>query len=241
MKVIVVEDYQQMSEVVAELIADVVSAKPNATLGLATGSSPLGCYKLLADFCASKRLSFAQVKAVNLDEYVGLAKCHKQSYACFMRRNLFDLIDISQNNTFIPDGVAKDVEMECQRYANLLQSLPRDVQILGLGTNGHIGFNEPLTPFDSVTHEVTLAQSTVSDNARFFDSADAVPRSAITMGIGEIMQAKKIILLASGANKAQAVFGAVKGKVSEQCPASILQTHPDCTVVVDREAAALIM
>lgn len=240
MKVIVVEDYQQMSEVVAQVLADTIAAKPTATLGLATGSTPVGCYKLLADFCAQKRLSFAEVKAVNLDEYVGLSATHSQSYAYFMRRNLFDGVDIDSNNTYIPNGMAQDLDSECKRYAQVLDATERDVQILGLGSNGHIGFNEPNTPFDSSTHVVCLSDSTVSDNARFFDSIDEVPRKAITMGIAEIMQAKKIILLASGDNKAQAVYAAVKGEVSPNCPASVLQTHPDCTVVVDKSAAKLL-
>ena len=240
MKVIVVEDYQQMSEVVAQVLADTIAAKPTATLGLATGSTPVGCYKLLADFCAQKRLSFGEVKAVNLDEYVGLSATHSQSYAYFMRRNLFDGVDIDSNNTYIPNGMAQDLDSECKRYAQLLDATERDVQILGLGSNGHIGFNEPNTPFDSSTHVVCLSDSTVSDNARFFDSIDEVPRKAITMGIAEIMQAKKIILLASGDNKAQAVYAAVKGEVSPNCPASVLQTHPNCTVVVDKSAAKLL-
>lgn len=240
MKVIIVEDYEEMSRVAADMIAEVVRSNPNATLGLATGSTPIGCYKLLADFCAGKRLSFKSVKAVNLDEYVGLPAAHKQSYAYFMRRNLFDHIDINLNNTAIPNGCAADVDEECAHYEALLASLPRDVQVLGLGSNGHIGFNEPNTPFDSSTHSVELAASTVADNARLFDDPDEVPKRAITMGIADIMQARKIILLASGANKARAVFNLVKGDVTPQCPASVLQRHPDCVVVIDKAAGALL-
>lgn len=240
MKVIIVENYDEMSRVAADMIAEVVATNPNATLGLATGSTPIGCYKLLADFCADKRLSFKTVKAVNLDEYVGLSAAHSQSYAYFMRRNLFDNIDIDLNNTAIPNGCAADVEEECAHYGDLLRALPRDVQVLGLGSNGHIGFNEPNTPFDSVTHSVELAESTVRDNSRLFDDIDEVPTQAITMGISEIMQARKILLLASGANKAQAVRNLVKGEVTESCPASVLQRHPDCTVIVDKQAAELL-
>lgn len=240
MKVIIVENYDEMSKIAAEIITDVVQANPRATLGLATGSTPIGCYKLLADYCNSKRVSFAGVKAVNLDEYVGLSASHNQSYAYFMRRNLFDNIDIDLSNTRIPNGEAEDVQLECRRYSDLLESVPRDVQVLGLGSNGHIGFNEPNTPFDSLTHLVDLTDNTIADNSRLFNDPNEVPRKAITMGIAEIMQARKIILLASGANKAQAVFSMVKGEVTNKCPASILQRHPDCTVVIDKEAGKLL-
>ena len=240
MKIIIVKDYDEMSRTAAEMIAEVVAANPSATLGLATGSTPIGCYKLLADFCKNKRISFADVRAVNLDEYVGLSPFHSQSYAYFMCRNLFDHIDINLDNTVIPNGCAEDVEEECSDYSDLLEVMPRDVQVLGLGSNGHIGFNEPNTPFDSATHMVELAESTVRDNSRLFDNVDEVPKFAITMGISEIMQARKIILLASGANKAQAVRDFVKGDVTESCPASILQRHPDCVVIVDKDAAKFL-
>lgn len=240
MKIIVVKNYDEMSRVAADMIAEVVEANPNATLGLATGSTPIGCYKLLADFCSSKRVSFARVKAVNLDEYVGLSSAHNQSYAYFMRSKLFDHIDIDLDNTAIPNGCAADVQEECAHYGDLLSSLPRDVQILGLGSNGHIGFNEPYTPFDSVTHLVDLSENTIADNSRLFDSLDDVPKKAITMGISEIMQARKIILLASGSNKAQAVYDMVRGQVTSRCPASVLQRHPDCVVIVDKEAGKLL-
>lgn len=240
MKVIIVENYDEMSKVAADIIAEIVENNPSATLGLATGSTPIGCYKLLADFCARKKVSFANVKAVNLDEYVGLPATHNQSYAYFMRRNLFDHIDINLDNTAIPNGCAANVEEECSHYGDLLEKLPRDVQVLGLGSNGHIGFNEPNTPFDCPTHLVELTASTVKDNSRLFDDPNEVPKKAITMGIAEIMQARKILLLASGANKAQAVYNLVKGEVTEKCPASVLQRHPDCVVVVDKEAGRLL-
>ena len=240
MKVIIVENYDEMSSVAAEYIAEVVELNPNATLGLATGSTPIGCYRLLAEFCNSKRLSFANVKAVNLDEYVGLKATHNQSYAYFMRRNLFDNIDIKLSNTRIPNGSAADVAEECKRYSQLLAETNRDIQVLGLGSNGHIGFNEPNTPFNSTTHLVNLTENTIADNSRLFDDVNDVPRQAITMGISEIMQARKIILLASGANKAQAVRDMVKGEVTDKCPASVLQRHPDCVVIVDKSAASLL-
>jgi len=240
MKIIIVDDYEQLSKTAAELIAEVVEEKPNATLGLATGSTPIGCYKLLSDFCRQKRLSFSRVRAVNLDEYVGLDKKHSQSYAYFMRKQLFDHVDINADNTFIPDGTARDLARECARYSQLLGASARDVQVLGLGSNGHIGFNEPNTPFDSVTHIVNLTENTIADNSRLFDDPNEVPRKAITMGISEIMQARKIILLANGQNKAQAVYDMIKGEVTSKCPASILQRHPDCTVVLDKAAASLL-
>ena len=240
MKIIVTDNYDEMSKVAAELIAEVVERKPTATLGLATGSTPIGCYKLLADFCRQKRLSFASVKTVNLDEYVGLSSSHNQSYAYFMRRNLFDSIDIELSNTRIPNGDAADVAAECAHYSALLKNNVRDVQLLGLGSNGHIGFNEPDTPFDSVTHLVDLTENTVTDNSRLFKNLEEVPRQAITMGIAEIMQAGKIVLLASGQNKARAVYDMCRGPVNAACPASILQRHPDCVAVLDKAAASLL-
>ncbi len=240
MKIIVTDNYDEMSKVAAELIAEVVERKPTATLGLATGSTPIGCYKLLADFCRQKRLSFASVKTVNLDEYVGLSASHNQSYAYFMRRNLFDSIDIELSNTRIPNGSAADVAAECAHYSALLKNNVRDVQLLGLGSNGHIGFNEPDTPFDSVTHLVNLTENTVTDNSRLFKNLEEVPRQAITMGIAEIMQAGKIVLLASGQNKARAVYDMCRGPVNAACPASILQRHPDCVAVLDKAAASLL-
>ena len=240
MKIIVVDNYEELSKTAAELIAEVVENNPNATLGPATGSTPIGCYDLLADFCQQKKLSFKNVSAVNLDEYVGLDKKNEQSYAYFMRKQLFDRVDINTDNTYIPNGKAANLSDECSRYSKLLNQTCRDVQILGLGSNGHIGFNEPHTPFDSVTHVVDLAESTIHDNSRLFDDETQVPRKAITMGIAEIMQAKRVIMLASGLNKAQAVRRMTQGEVSDNCPASILQRHPDCVVIVDKAAASLL-
>ncbi|MCM1195219.1 MAG: glucosamine-6-phosphate deaminase [Corallococcus sp.] len=240
MKIIVVDNYDEMSAAAADIIYDVVQSNPEATLGLATGSTPIGCYELLADFCARKKLSFKKVKAVNLDEYVGLRAEDKQSYAYFMRQNLFDKVDIDRRNTYIPDGMADDLENECKRYSDILNGISRDLQVLGLGSNGHIGFNEPNTPFDSTTHIVELAASTIADNARLFDDEGQVPRKAITMGISEIMKAKRVVMLVSGGNKAEALRNMAQGKISSACPASILQRHPDCTVIADKQAARLL-
>lgn len=238
MKIIVVEDYQEMSKRAADILAEVINSKQNPVLGLATGSTPLGAYNILAQFCKQQKLTFKNVSTVNLDEYVGLGRQDEQSYVAFMFRNLFDKVDMPAQNSFIPNGLAQNLEAECSRYSNILKNCSRDIQLLGLGSNGHIGFNEPNTSFESVTHVVQLAHSTISDNARFFQDASQVPTKAITMGIAEIMQAKKILLLASGSNKADAVYQMVRGEVSEKCPASVLQLHPDCTVVVDKAAAA---
>ncbi len=240
MKVIVVDNYDEMSQVAAELVADVVKSNPHPMLGLATGSTPIGMYKILADYCNKKQLSFANAGSVNLDEYVGLGEDSDQSYVYFMAHNFFDNIDIDRKNTHIPNGLATDPEQECVRYTALVKQHPQDVQILGIGSNGHIGFNEPNTPFDSHTHIVKLAESTIRDNARMFADINDVPRSALTMGIGDIMQAKKIILLANGQNKAKAIAALVQGEVTEAVPASVLQRHPDCTVIVDKAAASLL-
>ena len=240
MKVLIVKDYEQMSRIAADIIADIVRRNPSAVLGLATGSTPVGMYKLLSQFVEEKKTSFKMVRTVNLDEYVGLGAEHEQSFAHFMRTHLFDSVDVAPNNTHIPNGLADDPQSECDRYHRLLQQLPQDVQVLGLGSNGHIGFNEPDTPFDSTTHTVRLAESTVRDNARFFASREEVPQTAITMGISEIMNARKIIVLASGKNKAQAVKAMVEGEVTPACPASVLQNHADCTVIVDEDAASLL-
>lgn len=240
MKIVVTENYEEMSCVAAEQIAKVVAEKQNSVLGLATGSTPLGVYDILAQFCREKKLSFKSVRTVNLDEYVGLGREDEQSYISFMFRNLFDKIDLPAENANIPNGLAKNMQQECDRYHKLLQNCRQDIQILGLGSNGHIGFNEPDTPFSSVTHVVQLAQSTLKDNSRFFDKPSAVPTQAITMGISEIMSASKILLLASGENKQQAVYRMICGEVSESCPASVLQSHPDCTVILDKAAAGLL-
>lgn len=238
MKVIVTNDYHEMSKVAAEIVSHVVLDNPNAVLGLATGSSPIGLYNNLIEMYEAGLLSFANVSTVNLDEYVGLNKDHPQSYAYFMRNILFDHIDIDLNNTHIPCGSADNLEQQCRQYNELLARLKQDIQVLGIGSNGHIGFNEPGTSFDSATHVVELADSTIKDNSRLFNSIDEVPTKAITMGISNIMNARKIIVIANGANKADAVQKMVEGQVSESCPASVLQRHSDVVLVCDELAAA---
>lgn len=240
MKVIIAKDYEEMSRKAFDVMAEVVKGNPRAVLGLATGSTPIGLYKNMIEDHRKNNTSYREIKTVNLDEYAGLDVSSDQSYVYFMRHNLFDHIDIDLKNTNIENGKAADREAECARYNALLEKLPRDIQVLGIGSNGHIAFNEPGTPFGSVTHIVDLTESTIRDNSRMFKSIDEVPRQAFTMGLKNIMQSKKILILANGANKAKAVYGLVKGEVTENLPASILQLHPDCTLVCDEAAAALL-
>ncbi len=239
MKVIITENYDEMSKKAADIMTALVKNNPNAILGLATGSSPIGMYKYMAIDCKNG-VSYKNVSTVNLDEYVGLTADHDQSYAYFMRANLFDHIDIDLKNTNLPCGSAPDAQAECDRYNALLANMPQDVQVLGLGSNGHIGFNEPNTPFGSVTHLVDLTENTIKDNSRLFNSIDEVPRQALSMGIKNIMQAKSILMVVSGKNKAEAVYGMVKGEVTPALPASVLQLHPNVTIICDKDAASLL-
>ena len=240
MKVIVVKDYEEMSAKAFEVMADVVKNRPDAVLGLATGSTPIGHYKNMIKDHKENGTSYKAIRTVNLDEYAGLDYSSDQSYVYFMRSNLFDHIDIDLKNTNIENGKAEDRQAECDRYNALLEVMQQDIQVLGIGSNGHIAFNEPGTPFGSVTHIVDLAESTIKDNSRMFASIDEVPRQAFTMGLKNIMNAKKILILANGANKAKAVYGLVKGEVTENLPASVLQLHPDCIVIADEAAASLL-
>lgn len=240
MKVIVVKDYEEMSLKAFEVMSEVVKNKPNAVLGLATGSTPIGLYKNMIKDHKENGTSYKSIKTVNLDEYAGLDYSSDQSYVYFMRSNLFDHIDIDLNNTNIENGKATDRQAECDRYNKLLEEMQQDIQVLGIGSNGHIAFNEPGTPFGSVTHIVDLAESTIKDNSRMFASIDEVPRQAFTMGLKNIMNAKKVLILANGANKAKAVYGLVKGEVTENLPASVLQLHPDVVVIADESAASLL-
>lgn len=237
MKIIITKNYEELSERAAEIMLGIVKQNPKAVLGLATGTTPLGLYsRIIADH-KENGTDYSKIRTVNLDEYKGLPKTHEQSYAYFMKKNLFDGLGITPEQTNIEDGTAKDEKAECLRYDALLEELPRDIQLLGLGSNGHIAFNEPGTSFGSGTHVVTLAESTVKDNARLFEDIAEVPRKAFTMGIKQIMQAKKVLILASRANKADAVYKMVKGTVTEQVPSSVLQLHPDYILIADEAAA----
>lgn len=238
MKVIITENYEEMSQKAAEIIIDIVKNNPNAVLGLATGSSPIGAYQAIAKDHRENGTSYKGVTTVNLDEYVGLTPDHDQSYAYFMYENLFKHIDIDLANTNLPRGSAADLEKECDRYNALLETYKQDVQVLGLGSNGHIAFNEPGTPFGSVTRKVSLTESTIKDNSRLFSSIDEVPRFALSMGIKNIMNAKSIVMVVSGKNKAKAVKGMVKGEITESLPASVLQLHPCVTIICDKDAAS---
>jgi len=239
MRIYVTEDYCALSRRAAWVIAAQIITKPNCVLGLATGSTPIGTYESLAEWYRRGDLSFRDVTTVNLDEYKGLAPTHDQSYRYFMNTHLFDLVNVRKDRTFVPDGLAEDPQAECTAYDERLRELGyADLQLLGIGHNGHIGFNEPSESFIVPTHVVDLTERTIEANARFFASADEVPRQALTMGMGAIMNARKILVVASGEDKAEAVRGMVKGPVEPGMPASILQLHPDVTVVVDKAAAS---
>lgn len=237
MRIYCAEDYQAMSRRAANIIFAHVIIDPSCVLGLATGSTPLGAYKHLGLWCAGGDVSFARVRTLNLDEYVGLGPEHPQSYRYFMQKNLFDHIDVHPANTHLPNGLAPNADVECARYNRVIQDLGgADLQLLGIGHNGHIGFNEPGPAFELETHKVLLSQSTIDANARFFASREEVPKAAYTMGVKNIMQAKRILVAASGADKADIVFRAFRGPVAPEVPASILQLHPNVTLCGDRAA-----
>ncbi len=240
MIIIKTKNYDELSRKAADIIGSVVVLKPDAVLGLATGSTPVGTYKeLIKDYEAGK-LDFSAVKSVNLDEYKGLTGDHDQSYRYFMNTNLFNHVNIDKANTNVPSGIVEDGEAECERYNQLIKDLGGiDLQLLGIGGNAHIGFNEPCDEFVKGTHLVTLEEGTREANARFFASIDEVPTQAYTMGIQNIMSAKKILLLANGKAKAQAVYDTCFGPVKPQVPASILQLHEDCIVIADEDALSL--
>lgn len=232
MKLIKATDYNDLSRKTANIISAQVILKPNCVLGLATGSTPIGTYKQLIEWYKKGDLDFSETTTVNLDEYCGLSPENNQSYRYFMNTNFFDHININKEKTFVPNGLASDFEAECKRYDNLIEFLGGvDLQLLGIGRNGHIGFNEPDNSFEKTTHTVDLDESTIQANARFFNSIEEVPKKAITMGIKTIMQAKKVILIANGPDKLDIIQRAVNGPVSPEVPASILQFHPDFTVI----------
>ena len=242
MKIIRAKDYDQMSRKAANIISAQVIMKPDCVLGLATGSSPLGIYRQLIDWYNKGDVDFSECHSVNLDEYVGLDITSDQSYVYFMHHNFFDSINIRADHTFIPNGKNTDIAAECERYDKQIASLGGiDLQLLGIGRNGHIGFNEPDRVFTKGTHCVSLAESTIEANKRFFDSIDDVPRQALTMGICDIIQAKKVVLVASGEDKADAVQKAFFGPVTPEVPASILQLHPNFTLVADEEALKKVL
>lgn len=241
MKIYKAKDYKDMSRKAANIISAQVIMKPNCVLGLATGSTPIGTYDQMVEWYNKGDLDFSEVTTVNLDEYKGLPRTNDQSYYYFMHQHLFDRVNIDPERTNVPNGMEPDAEKECGRYEELIRSLGGvDLQLLGLGHNGHIGFNEPGEAFEKETHCVDLTESTIEANKRFFASADDVPKQAYTMGIKTIMQAKKILIVVNGENKADIVERAFFGPVTPEVPASILQLHNDVTLVGDEEALAKI-
>lgn len=239
MEIVKVKNYEVMSKTAAEYMINKIRQYPEVTLGLATGGTPVGTYKNLIQDHRNNKTSYKKVTTFNLDEYIGLSGDHSSSYRYFMDSVLFEHLDILKEKTYIPSGVAKDMEKECLDYEQLLKSQGGiDLQILGIGGNGHIGFNEPGTPFSSKTHIVDLAQSTKEANARFFSNINEVPTQAITMGISTIMQSREILLLVSGEAKSEAVQQLLNGEINEQFPASILRQHPNVTIIADEAALA---
>lgn len=240
MNIIRAKDYQDMSRKAANIISAQIIMKPDCVLGLATGSTPVGTYRQLIEWYEKGDLDFSRVSTVNLDEYRGLTHTDPQSYYYFMQENLFDHVNIDKAATHVPDGTNPDAADACAKHEQIIKSLGGiDLQLLGLGNNGHIGFNEPGAAFEKETHLVDLAESTIRANARFFASIDEVPKQAYTMGIRTIMQAKKILVVVSGEGKADIVSRAFFGPVTPEVPASILQMHPDVTVVCDEAALSL--
>jgi glucosamine-6-phosphate deaminase len=241
MRVIVANSYEEMSKIAAKEIAKLLYVKPDAVLGLATGSTPEGVYKELVELNKQHKVDFSKVISYNLDEYKGLMGDHPQSYRYFMDTNLFNHVNINKNNTYVPNGVSENIEEECRKYDEAIENAGGiDLQLLGIGTNGHIGFNEPSDYLNLNTHLTALTEDTIRANSRFFDSIEEVPTEAVTMGLGSIMKAKKIILLASGEKKAEIISKLVEDKISTRVPASILQVHSDVLVIVDKAAASLL-
>lgn len=241
MRIYKAKDYEEMSRKAAGIVSAQIIMKPDCVLGLATGSTPVGLYKQLIEWYRNGDLDFSGVRTVNLDEYKEISRENDQSYYYFMHQNLFDHVNIPAGNTHLPDGMEPDSEKECRRYEELIQSMGSvDLQLLGIGHNGHIGFNEPADAFDKLVHCVNLTQSTIEANKRFFASAEEVPRQAYTMGIQTIMRSKKILIIANGEGKADIVRDAFFGPITPMVPASVLQLHNDVTLVADEAALSKI-
>lgn len=231
MNFIKVKTYAEMSRLAADIVGKQIKDKPDSVIGLATGSSPIGMYKLLIERCESGELDFSKVKTINLDEYCGLAPDNDQSYRYFMNKQLFDHINIDKKNTHVPDGLAEDTEKECAAYDRLIKESGIDLQVLGVGRNGHIGFNEPASVFSKGTHVTALKEDTIEANSRFFEKIEDVPTTAITMGIESIMSAKKIVLVSSGEAKRPIMEKLLECEVTPLVPVSILKNHPDVTII----------
>ena len=241
MKVIVCENYEELSNQAAKIVSSQLIVKPNSILGLATGSTPIGLYQNLIDMNKKGEIDFSEVKTYNLDEYYPIKKSNDQSYDYFMNEQLFSHINIDKKNTHLPNGEAEDPVKECERYEKMLDAIGGvDLQILGIGQNGHIAFNEPDENLIAVTHLTGLTQSTIEANSRFFASADEVPKQALTMGMGSILKAKKIVILANGANKSKAVAELLNDNITTSNPATMLKVHPDVTLICDKEAFSAV-
>ncbi|MBU1143622.1 MAG: glucosamine-6-phosphate deaminase [Firmicutes bacterium] len=239
MKIIICKDYEEVSKKAASIVIKEIKKNPELKIGLATGSSPIGLYKNLIDAYQKNKISFKDVVSYNLDEYIGIDRSHPQSYYSFMHEHLFKHVDFLDEHIHIPNNDISKLDQLADDYNKVLHQNQLDIQILGIGTNGHIGFNEPGTPLGNETFIVTLDEQTRMDNSRFFNNnLDEVPKFAITMGIKNIMYSKKILLIASGKEKAKVVYKMIKGKVTKSLPASILQLHPDCTIIIDENAAS---
>ncbi|GGF20078.1 glucosamine-6-phosphate deaminase 1 [Halobacillus andaensis] len=237
MKIIKVASYEEMSAHAGQIIINKVKDHPSSILGLATGGTPLGTYRRIIEDHERNHTSYRDVSTINLDEYVGLNEDHPQSYHMYMKEHLFSQIDVQPQHTYLPDGTAKDLSKECQHYDQLIEKLGGiDLQLLGIGQNGHIGFNEPGTSFESRTHVIDLMESTRKANARYFSNVNEVPHHAITMGIRSIVESKEILLLASGKKKSSALSRLLEGNVTEEFPASILTRHPQVTLIADEAA-----
>lgn len=236
MKIIIARDYSDASALAADIVEEIVREKPDCTLGLATGSSPVGMYEELARRCRENALDFSKVHSVNLDEYVGLDETHEKSYRYFMNDNLFDHINIDKKNTYVAKGTG-DVDANLKEFNDILDKTDIDIQILGVGSDGHLGFNEPGDVLYDEAHKETLDDSTIEANKRFFESKDDVPRFAVTMGMGNIMRAKKLLMIISGNKKEAAKKLIIDGKIDSHCPATFMRMHRDATVIIEKKLA----
>lgn len=241
MRIIIVKDYEELSKRAANILASQIILKPSSVIGLATGSTPIGTYQELVRLYKSGNIDFSEVVTFNLDEYYGLDRYDKQSYYFFMNKYLFSHINIDRKNVHIPDGKAENIYIECKTYEKKIKKAGGiDIQLLGIGRNGHIGFNEPDMKFEALTHLVNLDEDTIKANSRFFNSIEEVPKQAISMGIKTIMNSKKILLLAYGAQKNETIYNMVNGRITPELPASVLQLHIDVTVILDKGAGSLL-
>ena len=241
MRIILADNYEEMSKKAAAIVRNQIILKPDCVLGLATGDTPIGMYKELIKMHDNKEVDFSEVTTFNLDEYCKLNRDNTQSYYYYMNHNFFKHINVKKENTYIPNGAAKDIGEECRNYERQIKNKGGiDLQVLGIGANGHIGFNEPDINFEAETHLVMLDKMTIEANSRFFSSKDEVPTTAISMGIETIMKSRMLVLLANGEIKADAIYKTVKGKICPELPASIIQLHPNATMIIEKNAAKLL-